>query len=184
MKSVFACRNTLNTKNGFLNVELLIGSFMVMVMLMGVLLTFSEAVKAAKHNMATIEITENGRFVRQVLVHKIRFARQMPMITDGGKELRVSGNPAWIITQKSRQLYKRLSDGQHQPYTGNAINNLPATYGLVDDGRELFTTDRYGGISFRYALGSIGTSALKLKEPAVYQYNVDINILPYCVFEK
>lgn len=184
MKLVFIGPHHKTSEGGFLSIELLLGSMAGLLLIVSVLWAFTASVGAVKQIMENIEIAENGRFLRQVLAYKIRFAKALPVTTSDGSEIRITGSPSWIVSQKGRQLYKKLSDGQYQPYTGNVINSEPANYGLVLSTRKTFISNTDMTYYFQWQMQPLRTAGMGNWGSNQFVYTVQMNITPYCVMQN
>lgn len=110
-----------NQKGGFCLTEVVWGSCCGAILISIFLLLLLQVYKNYDTVLAHIEVEYNGRFAKQVVSSRIRYALEEPVITDKGDGLDTGRGTDIHFRFRYKQLYRRLSNGALQPYTGTSL---------------------------------------------------------------
>lgn len=127
--------------NGFLLYKILL-EFMLLIMVATVYLKFFGALSYSIAQMQDrLLVVDNMRYVRQVLTQYIRNENKEIVVSDEGQSIRFTDPQSTKFSFKNKQIYRVLSDGQHHPLSGYAIQGTSPQLWVQDGEIPAFQKD-------------------------------------------
>lgn len=114
-------RKRYKKEKGLLLVELLWGMLLGSIILSAFLVLLRESYVLYDRTLDKLDTWQNAHYARQAITSRIRFSLEQPKLTNDSSGIWLGNKTGFHFCHYGYQLYRQLSDGDLQPYTGTAI---------------------------------------------------------------
>lgn len=168
-----------DSEQGIVLAEILLSSLLLAILLTGLARIIASSVLLYDGMLQSLDSMQNGRYSRVIIANRIRFAQTEPVVGSDGQHIRIEPGalgPAWHIRYIRGQLYRQMSDGDLQPFTGTALSRGSSQFRVVPPADEQLFQSKEKLTSLRWGL--TGTD----RKPF---YTVHTGVYPdYCYYIK
>ncbi len=124
--------------------------------------------------MHSIDIWQNAYFTRDMATMRLRYSTMKPYIDYGGDGLSTGTESKFYFRYSNQQLYRKMSDGDLQPYTGIAVGKRGDGILVRRDGRSpIFSKEGESLYNFRWQIGDWEDKN---------RYPVFVKVIPYILY--
>ena len=178
-------RTPYKNKGGFILVEALVGSLLLVIILTGFFLLTAHSVKWIHMLHHRHELLLDARFSRIQVMNRLKYSEVEPQVGVGGMVL--IGPYQWRLNLYQNALVTMLSDGQQQEITEKEISPHIGRIRVYPTGDTMFTAHNNGLIELHW-YSEIKPywerESLRMMEGGHPTYTVHTGILPYATYVK
>lgn len=168
---------------GFLLVEAVLGSLLLMTIVTGFFLITSHSVKWIHMLHHRHELLLDARFSRIQIMNRLRYSEKRPIVSNDGSWLVSPSN--WRIRVYQDAFVTMLSDGQLQDITENEISPKIGKIHVFPQGSTFFQ-ERSDGLIDLHWYSEVRPywrrDHIQLMEGGQNRYHVQTGILPYATY--
>ena len=168
---------------GFLLVEAVLGSLLLMTIITGFFLITSHSVKWIHMLHHRHELLLDARFSRIQIMNRLRYSEKRPIVSKDGSWLVSPSN--WRIRVYQDAFVTMLSDGQLQDITENEISPKIGKIHVFPQGSTFFQ-ERSDGLVDLHWYSEVRPywrrDHIQLMEGGQNRYHVQTGILPYAIY--
>ena len=168
---------------GFLLVEAVLGSLLLMTIVTGFFLITSHSVKWIHMLHHRHELLLDARFSRIQIMNRLRYSEKRPIVSKDGSWLVSPSN--WRIRVYQDTFVTMLSDGQLQDITENEISPKIGKIHVFPQGSTFFQ-ERSDGLVDLHWYSEVRPywrrDHIQLMEGGQNRYHVQTGILPYAIY--
>ena len=172
-------------QSGFILVEALVGSILLVIILTGFFLLTAHSVKWIHMLHHRHEILLDARFSRIQVMNRLKYSEVEPKVGIGGMVL--IGPSQWRLNLYQNALVTILSDGQQQEITEKEISPHIGRIRVYPTGDTMFEAHNNGLIELHW-YSEIQPywerESLRMMEGGHHTYTVHTGILPYATYVK
>ena len=172
-------------QSGFILVEALVGSILLVIILTGFFLLTAHSVKWIHMLHHRHEILLDARFSRIQVMNRLKYSEVEPKVGIGGMVL--IGPSQWRLNLYQHALVTILSDGQQQEITEKEISPHIGRIRVYPTGDTMFEAHNNGLIELHWYSEMKPyweRESLRLMEGGHHTYTVHTGILPYATYLK
>ena len=172
-------------QGGFILVEALVGSILLVIILTGFFLLTAHSVKWIHMLHHRHELLLDARFSRIQVMNRLKYSEVEPKVGIGGMVL--IGPSQWRLSLYQNALLTMLSDGQQQEITEKEISPHIGRIRVYPTGDTMFEAHNNGLIELHWYSEMKPyweREALRLMEGGHHTYTVHTGILPYATYLK
>ena len=170
---------------GFILVEALVGSILLVIILTGFFLLTAHSVKWIHMLHHRHELLRDARFSRIQVMNRLKYSEVEPKVGIGGMVL--IGPSQWRLNLYQNALVTILSDGQQQEITEKEISPHIGRIRVYPTGDTMFEAHTNGLIELHW-YSEIQPywerESLRMMEGGHHTYTVHTGILPYATYVK
>ena len=172
-------------QGGFILVEALVGSILLVIILTGFFLLTAHSVKWIHMLHHRHELLLDARFSRIQVMNRLKYSEVEPKVGIGGMVL--IGPSQWRLNLYQNALVTILSDGQQQEITEKEISPHIGRIRVYPTGDTMFETHNNGLIELHW-YSEIQPywerESLRMMEGGHHTYTVHTGMLPYATYVK
>ena len=172
-------------QGGFILVEALVGSILLVIILTGFFLLTAHSVKWIHMLHHRHELLLDARFSRIQVMNRLKYSEVEPKVGIGGMVL--IGPSQWRLNLYQNALVTILSDGQQQEITEKEISPHIGRIRVYPTGDTMFEAHNNGLIELHW-YSEIQPywerESLRMMEGGHHTYTVHTGILPYATYVK
>lgn len=170
---------------GFILVEALVGSLLLVIILTGFFLLTAHSVKWIHMLHHRHELLLDARFSRIQVMNRLKYSEVEPKVGIGGMVL--IGPSQWRLNLYQNALVTMLSDGQQQEITEKEISPHIGRIRVYPTGDTMFEAHNNGLIELHWYSEMKPyweRESLRLMEGGHHTYTIHTGILPYATYFK
>lgn len=172
-------------QSGFILVEALVGSILLVIILTGFFLLTAHSIKWIHMLHHRHELLLDARFSRIQVMNRLKYSEVEPKVGIGGMVL--IGPSQWRLNLYQNVLVTILSDGQQQEITEKEISPHIGRIRVYPTGDTMFEAHNNGLIELHWYSEMKPyweRESLRLMEGGHHTYTVHTGILPYATYFK
>ena len=172
-------------QGGFILVEALVGSILLVIILTGFFLLTAHSIKWIHMLHHRHELLLDARFSRIQVMNRLKYSEVEPKVGIGGMVL--IGPSQWRLNLYQNVLVTILSDGQQQEITEKEISPHIGRIRVYPTGDTMFEAHNNGLIELHWYSEMKPyweRESLRLMEGGHHTYTVHTGILPYATYFK
>ena len=184
-KFLFKKRVAHKKQGGFILVEALVGSILLVIILTGFFLLTAHSVKWIHMLHHRHELLLDARFSRIQVMNRLKYSEVEPKVGIGGMVL--IGPSQWRLNLYQNALVTILSDGQQQEITEKEISPHIGRIRVYPTGETMFEAHNNGLIELHWYSEMKPyweRESLRMMEGGHHTYTVHTGILPYATYVK
>ena len=183
VRPFYRCTNRTGKIDGFLLVEALLGSLLLVTIVTGFFLITSHSVKWLHMLHHRHELLLDARFSRIQIMNRLRYSEKKPRVSEDGSWLVSPSN--WRIRVYQDAFVTILSDGQLQDITESEISPKIGKIHVFPEGSTFFQ-ERSDGLVDLHWYSAVRPywrrDHIQLMEGGQNRYHVQTGILPYATY--